>query len=58
MAGTSSAPEALALDRGYLARRGVGLDCQLIALSFAVNAFGKTRVRTWLRRTGFLPPAV
>ena len=56
MAGTSSAPEALVLDRAYLARRGVILDCQLIALSFAVNAFGKTRVRAWLGRIGFLPP--
>ena len=38
------------LDRVHAARWSPWLDCQLIACSFAVNAFGKTRVRRWLRR--------
>lgn len=51
VAGTRSAPDALELDRAYLDRRTLLLDCQLIALSFAVNAFGKARVRGLLSRT-------
>lgn len=50
MAGAQSAHAALELDRVYLERRSLLLDCQLIALSFAVNAFGKARVRAFLRR--------
>jgi lipopolysaccharide/colanic/teichoic acid biosynthesis glycosyltransferase len=45
-----SAPESLALDRLYCLRWDPLLDCQLIAISFAVNAFGKARVRRWLSR--------
>ena len=48
-AGTTRA--ALELDRAYLERRSLQLDCQLIALSFAVNALGKARVRAFLNRT-------
>ncbi len=50
IAGTQAAAESLALDREYLARRTVWLDLWLIALSFAVNAFGKTRVRRFVHR--------
>ncbi|HEX5215689.1 MAG TPA: sugar transferase [Vicinamibacterales bacterium] len=50
IAGTHAAAESLALDREYLARRTVRLDLWLIALSFAVNAFGKTRVRAFMQR--------
>jgi len=45
IAGAASSEEALALDRAYVARWRPFLDCQLIALSFAVNVFGKARVR-------------
>jgi lipopolysaccharide/colanic/teichoic acid biosynthesis glycosyltransferase len=41
--------DALALDRVHAERWRPALDCQLIAWSFAVNAFGKTRIRRWLR---------
>jgi lipopolysaccharide/colanic/teichoic acid biosynthesis glycosyltransferase len=54
MAGATSARAALALDRAYLERYSLLLDCQLIALSFAVNAFGKTRVRAYLSRAGLV----
>jgi len=47
--GTRSQADALALDRAYLEEWRPRLDCELIALSFAVNAFGKTRVQRWLR---------
>jgi lipopolysaccharide/colanic/teichoic acid biosynthesis glycosyltransferase len=40
--------EGLELDRTYAASWNPVLDCQLIALSFAVNVFGKSRVRRWL----------
>src|SRR5215204_1406910 len=43
--GPASAQEALELDRTYAARWNPFLDCQLIALSFAVNVFGKARVQ-------------
>lgn len=45
IAGAESSEDALALDRAYVARWRPLLDCQLIALSFAVNVFGKARVR-------------
>jgi lipopolysaccharide/colanic/teichoic acid biosynthesis glycosyltransferase len=48
-AGTTAA--GLELDRVYLERGNLMLDCQLIALSFAVNALGKARVRAFLSRT-------
>jgi lipopolysaccharide/colanic/teichoic acid biosynthesis glycosyltransferase len=41
---------ALALDRIHADRWSCLLDCRLIAWSFAVNAFGKTRIRRWLRQ--------
>ena len=43
--------EALELDRTYTARWNPLLDCQLIALSFAVNVFGKSRVQRRVRRS-------
>jgi lipopolysaccharide/colanic/teichoic acid biosynthesis glycosyltransferase len=36
------------LDRLYLQKQSVALDAQLVALSFAVNVFGKSAVRRWL----------
>ena len=45
IAGAKSSEETLALDRAYVVRWRPLLDCQLIALSFAVNVFGKARVR-------------
>ena len=41
--------EALLMDRVHANGSSLWLDCQLIAWSFAVNAFGKVRVRRWLR---------
>ena len=49
--GAKTAEEALELDRAYVARWKPLLDCQLIALSFAVNALGKVRVRQLLQRS-------
>lgn len=40
---------ALKLDRIHADAWSASLDCQLIAWSFAVNAFGKTRVQRWVR---------
>lgn len=37
--------DALELDRTYAVRWNPWLDCRLIALSFAVNVFGKARVQ-------------
>jgi lipopolysaccharide/colanic/teichoic acid biosynthesis glycosyltransferase len=45
IAGAESSEQSLALDRAYVTRWRPLLDCQLIALSFAVNVFGKARVR-------------
>jgi lipopolysaccharide/colanic/teichoic acid biosynthesis glycosyltransferase len=47
--GAPTADEALELDRSYTARWNPILDCQLIALSFVVNALGKSRVQRRLR---------
>jgi lipopolysaccharide/colanic/teichoic acid biosynthesis glycosyltransferase len=47
--GAPTADEALELDRAYTARWNPLLDCQLIALSFVVNALGKSRVQRRLR---------
>ena len=47
--GARADDDALELDRIHAARWRLSLDCQLIAWSFAVNAFGKGRVRRWLR---------
>jgi lipopolysaccharide/colanic/teichoic acid biosynthesis glycosyltransferase len=43
--GPASRQEALELDLTYVAQWNPLLDCQLIALSFAVNVFGKARVQ-------------
>ena len=43
--GPPSPQEALELDRAYATRWNPLLDCQLVALSFAVNVFGKARVQ-------------
>ena len=50
LACSRSSGDALELDRAYLAGRSLVLDAQLIALSFAVNAVGKARVRGLLDR--------
>ena len=52
------APRAsLFLDRTYVGRQNLWLDIRLIALSFAVNALGKQRVRELLiRRRDSRPP--
>lgn len=39
------------LDRLYLQRQSLALDVQLVALSFAVNVFGKSAVRRWIVAT-------
>ena len=49
--GTTSTGDALEMDRTYTARWNPLLDCRLIALSFAVNVLGKSRVQRRLRRT-------
>ena len=49
--GSQSMQGALEWDRVYGTRWSPALDCQLIALSFAVNAFGKSRVQRWVRRS-------
>ena len=54
MADSGSSHASLALDRDYIARRSLRLDCQLIALSFVVNALGKRRVRGYLNRSGLI----
>ena len=51
--GAQSAEETLELDRGYTAGWNPILDCQLIALSFAVNAFGKSAVQRSLQQSRF-----
>ena len=48
--GARADADALACDRVHAERWSVALDCQMVAWSFAVNAFGKTRVRRLLRR--------
>jgi len=49
LAGARADENALALDRMHADRWSVGLDCRLIAWSFAVNLFGKARVRRWIQ---------
>ena len=52
--------EALELDRTYAGSWNPLLDCRLIALSFAVNVFGKVRVQQFVRYTAtplFVRPA-
>jgi lipopolysaccharide/colanic/teichoic acid biosynthesis glycosyltransferase len=50
LAGSTSSRDTLSLDRAYIARWRPLLDCRLIAFSFAVNAFGKARVRKRVRK--------
>ena len=50
LVGPHADEDALALDRVHAGPWSPSLDAELIAWSFAVNAFGKTRVRRWLRR--------
>jgi len=57
LVGAESSQLTLDLDRSYAARANLLLDCQLIALSFAVNAFGKSRVRERLRGSHLACPA-
>ena len=52
--GATSARESLEHDRVYAANPSLALDVACIALSFAVNAFGKARVRQWIRRPRLL----
>jgi len=52
--------DALELDRTYAGSWNPLLDCRLIALSFAVNVFGKVRVQQFVRYTAtplFVRPA-
>jgi lipopolysaccharide/colanic/teichoic acid biosynthesis glycosyltransferase len=44
----SSCREALVLDRCYVRRPGVRLDCRIVAMSFVVNILGKSRARRLL----------
>jgi lipopolysaccharide/colanic/teichoic acid biosynthesis glycosyltransferase len=48
--GMGAADAALAWDRVHAERWSPWLDCQLIAWSFVVNAFGKARTRRWIHR--------
>lgn len=48
--GATANGDALALDRIHATMWSLSLDCRCIAWSFAVNVFGKTRVRQYLRR--------
>jgi hypothetical protein len=41
---------SLRLDRKYVARQSLWLDVRLVAVSFAINALGKRRVRRLLTR--------
>ena len=56
LVGAPSTDAALELDRTYAARWSPLLDCRLIALSFAVNVFGKARVHRRLQRTTLARP--
>jgi lipopolysaccharide/colanic/teichoic acid biosynthesis glycosyltransferase len=47
--GARADDDALVLDAVHAGRWNPVLDCQLIAWSFAVNVFGKARIRAWLR---------
>jgi lipopolysaccharide/colanic/teichoic acid biosynthesis glycosyltransferase len=49
LVGAHADDDALAFDRLHATRWSPLLDCQLIAWSFAVNAFGKTRIQRQLR---------
>jgi lipopolysaccharide/colanic/teichoic acid biosynthesis glycosyltransferase len=57
IAGAACTHDALELDRAYTARWNPLLDCQLIALSFAVNLLGKTRVQRFVRQRSHIGQA-
>ena len=46
-----SGRRSLGLDRCYVARQSLALDLRLVAVSFAINALGKKRVRQLLARS-------
>ena len=46
------AASSLALDAQYVEQRSLRLDAELVAISFAMNALGKSRVRQLLKRSG------
>ena len=48
----SSGRLSLGLDRRYVSRQTFWLDVRLVAISFAINALGKSRVRRLVRSTG------
>jgi len=49
--GAPSGRRSASLDRWYVGHWSLPLDVRLVALSFAINALGKTRIRRLLRRT-------
>jgi lipopolysaccharide/colanic/teichoic acid biosynthesis glycosyltransferase len=49
LVGARADQDALSWDRVHAGGWSPMLDCQLIVWSFAVNAFGKSRIRRWLR---------
>ena len=55
--GARADTDALVYDRVHADGWSPALDCRLIAWSFAVNAFGKARVRGLLRRRYPAPPS-
>jgi lipopolysaccharide/colanic/teichoic acid biosynthesis glycosyltransferase len=46
-----SGRQSLSLDRHYVTRQSLSLDVRLVAVSFAINALGKRRVRRLLIRS-------
>jgi lipopolysaccharide/colanic/teichoic acid biosynthesis glycosyltransferase len=46
--GAPSGRQSASLDRWYVGHGSLSLDVRLVALSFAINALGKTRIRQWL----------
>lgn len=49
LAGGRNARDTSRLERLYLHNQGIALDICIVALSFAANLIGKTRVRAWIR---------
>ena len=48
--GAPSGRQSASLDRWYVGYGSLSLGVRLVALSFAINALGKTRIRQWLMR--------
>jgi lipopolysaccharide/colanic/teichoic acid biosynthesis glycosyltransferase len=48
--GAPSGRHSASLDRWYVGHGSLSLDVRLVALSLAINALGKTRIRQWLPR--------